>query len=94
MATMIRTWSGRSAGVAAGGACAHGAGGPDRTDQCRSGRDPDHRRGGDRLAQAGGAGGGVLGVNVMFVLLLFSIGVVAATAPMVAQDLGRRRHAA
>ena len=35
----------------------------------------------------------VLGVNVMFVLLLFSIGVVAATAPMVAQDLGRRRHA-
>lgn len=33
----------------------------------------------------------VLGVNVMFVLLLFSIGVVAATAPMVAQDLGRRR---
>ena len=35
----------------------------------------------------------VLGVNVMFVLLLFSIGVVAATAPMVAQDFGRRRHA-
>lgn len=35
----------------------------------------------------------VLGVNVMFVLLLFSIGVVAATAPMIAQDLGRRRHA-
>jgi multidrug resistance protein, MATE family len=35
----------------------------------------------------------VLGVNIMFVLLLFSIGVVAATAPMVAQDLGRRRHA-
>jgi multidrug resistance protein, MATE family len=35
----------------------------------------------------------VLGVNVMFVLLLFAIGVVAATAPMIAQDLGRRRHA-
>jgi MATE family multidrug resistance protein len=35
----------------------------------------------------------VLGVNVMFVLLLFAIGVVAATAPMVAQDLGHRRHA-
>jgi MATE family multidrug resistance protein len=35
----------------------------------------------------------VLGVNVMFVLLLFGIGVVAATAPMIAQDLGRRRHA-
>jgi multidrug resistance protein, MATE family len=35
----------------------------------------------------------VLGVNVVFVLLLFSIGVVAATAPMIAQDLGRRRHA-
>ena len=36
----------------------------------------------------------VLGVNVMFVLLLFGIGVVAATRPMIAQDLGRRRHAA
>jgi multidrug resistance protein, MATE family len=35
----------------------------------------------------------VLGVNVMFVLLLFGIGVVAATAPLIAQDLGRRRHA-
>jgi MATE family multidrug resistance protein len=35
----------------------------------------------------------VLGVNVSFVLLLFSIGVVAATAPMMAHDLGRRRHA-
>jgi MATE family multidrug resistance protein len=35
----------------------------------------------------------VLGVNVMFVLLLFAIGVVTATAPMIAQDLGRRRHA-
>ena len=35
----------------------------------------------------------MLGVNVMFVLLLFAIGVVAATAPMIAQDLGRRRHA-
>jgi MATE family multidrug resistance protein len=31
----------------------------------------------------------VLGVNVMFVLLLFAIGVVVATAPMIAQDLGR-----
>jgi MATE family multidrug resistance protein len=35
----------------------------------------------------------VLGVNVMFVLLLFGIGVVAATGPMIAQDLGRRRYA-
>ena len=35
----------------------------------------------------------VLGVNVMFVLLLFGIGVVAATGPMIAQDLGWRRHA-
>jgi multidrug resistance protein, MATE family len=34
----------------------------------------------------------VLGVNVIFVLLLFGIGVVAATGPMIAQDLGRRRH--
>ena len=35
----------------------------------------------------------VLGVNVNFVLLLFAIGVVIATAPMMAQDLGRKRHA-
>jgi multidrug resistance protein, MATE family len=35
----------------------------------------------------------VLGVNLTFVLLLFAIGVVIATAPMMAQDLGRRRHA-
>jgi MATE family multidrug resistance protein len=35
----------------------------------------------------------VLGVNVMFVLLLFGIGVVAATAPMIAQDRGRRPYA-
>jgi MATE family multidrug resistance protein len=35
----------------------------------------------------------VLGINVMFVLLLFGIGVVAATAPMIAQDLGRRSYA-
>ena len=35
----------------------------------------------------------VLGVNVMFVLLLFAIGVVIATAPMIAQDLGRNPHA-
>src|ERR687892_2332560 len=35
----------------------------------------------------------VLGVNVMFVLSLLGIGVVAATAPLIAQDLGRRRHA-
>ncbi|MGH6942675.1 MAG: MATE family efflux transporter, partial [Geminicoccaceae bacterium] len=35
----------------------------------------------------------VLGVNVMIVLLLFGIGVVTATAPMIAQDLGRFRHA-
>jgi multidrug resistance protein, MATE family len=35
----------------------------------------------------------VLGVNLMFVLLLFGIGVVMATSPMIAQDLGRRRFA-
>ena len=35
----------------------------------------------------------VLGVNVNFVLLLFAIGVVIATAPMMAQDLGHKRHA-
>lgn len=35
----------------------------------------------------------VLGVNVIFVLLLFAIGVVTATAPMIAQDLGRKRFA-
>jgi MATE family multidrug resistance protein len=35
----------------------------------------------------------VLGVNVMFVLLLFGIGVVAATGAMIAQDLGRRAYA-
>ncbi len=35
----------------------------------------------------------VLGVNVSFVLLLFSIGVVIATAPLIAQDLGRKRYA-
>jgi multidrug resistance protein, MATE family len=35
----------------------------------------------------------VLGVNVIFVLLLFGIGVVAATAPMIAQDLGRHSYA-
>jgi MATE family multidrug resistance protein len=35
----------------------------------------------------------VLGVNVSFVLLLFSIGVEAATGPIMAQDLGRQRYA-
>jgi multidrug resistance protein, MATE family len=35
----------------------------------------------------------VLGVNLTFVLLLFAIGVVIATAPMMAQDLGRNPHA-
>ncbi len=35
----------------------------------------------------------VLGVNLSFVLLLFSIGVVSATAPMIAQDLGRQSYA-
>ncbi|MDH3771487.1 MAG: MATE family efflux transporter, partial [Nitrospirota bacterium] len=34
-----------------------------------------------------------LGVNMIFVLMLFAIGVITATAPMMAQDLGRRRHA-
>jgi MATE family multidrug resistance protein len=36
----------------------------------------------------------VLGVNLNFVLFLFAIGVVIATAPMMAHDLGRKRHAA
>ncbi len=35
----------------------------------------------------------VLGVNVNFVLLLFSIGVVVATGPLIAQDIGRKRYA-
>jgi MATE family multidrug resistance protein len=35
----------------------------------------------------------VLGVNLIFVLFLFAIGVVIATAPMMAHDLGRKRHA-
>src|SRR5918992_5484546 len=35
----------------------------------------------------------VLGINLTFVLLLFAIGVVIATAPMMAQDLGRNRYA-
>lgn len=35
----------------------------------------------------------VLGVNLNFVLFLFAIGVVIATAPMMAHDLGRKRHA-
>jgi MATE family multidrug resistance protein len=34
-----------------------------------------------------------LGGVLIFALMLFGIGVVAATAPMIAQDLGRRRHA-
>ena len=34
-----------------------------------------------------------LGVSAVFVLLIFGIGVVAATAPMMAQDLGKKRFA-
>jgi len=34
-----------------------------------------------------------LGVSAVFVLLIFGIGVVSATAPMIAHDLGRRRFA-
>ena len=34
-----------------------------------------------------------LGVGAIFVLLIFCIGIVHATAPMIAHDLGARRHA-
>ena len=36
---------------------------------------------------------GALGANVWFVLLMFGIGVTTATAPMMAQALGAKRHA-
>ena len=35
----------------------------------------------------------VLGANVYFMLMIFGFGLVLATAPMIAQDLGRRPHA-
>jgi MATE family multidrug resistance protein len=35
-----------------------------------------------------------LGTNLFFAFLLFSIGVVTATAPMIARELGRNRHSA
>jgi multidrug resistance protein, MATE family len=35
---------------------------------------------------------GALGANLYFAFLLFGIGLVGATAPMIAEELGRRRH--
>ncbi len=35
---------------------------------------------------------GTLGVNVYFAFLIFGIGLVTATAPMIAKELGERRH--
>ncbi len=35
---------------------------------------------------------GALGVNLNFAVLIFAIGVTTATAPLMAQELGRRRH--
>ncbi|MGH6905403.1 MAG: MATE family efflux transporter, partial [Geminicoccaceae bacterium] len=94
MATMMRTWSGRGVGAWRREARALaslsvpiiltnvGQVAIQTTDVVMIGW-----LGADALAAS------VLGVNVMFVLLLFAIGVVAATAPMIAQDLGRRRQA-
>ena len=45
------------------------------------------RLGADALAA------GALGTNLYFAFLIFGIGVVTATAPMLAQELGRNRHA-
>lgn len=36
---------------------------------------------------------GALGTNLFFGLLIFGIGIVTATSPMMAQELGRNRHA-
>jgi MATE family multidrug resistance protein len=94
MATMMATWSGHGAGAwrREAGALARlsvpiiltnvGQVGIQTTDVVLIGW-----LGPDALAAS------VLGINVMFVLLLFGIGVVAATAPMIAQDLGRRSYA-
>ena len=35
---------------------------------------------------------GALGTNLYFAFLIFGIGLVTATAPMIAQELGRNRH--
>jgi multidrug resistance protein, MATE family len=35
---------------------------------------------------------GALGTNLYFAFLIFAIGIVTATAPLIAQELGRRRH--
>lgn len=35
---------------------------------------------------------GALGTNLLFAFLIFGFGVVTATAPLMAQELGRRRH--
>jgi MATE family multidrug resistance protein len=35
---------------------------------------------------------GTLGVNIYFAFLIFGIGLVTATAPMIAKELGERRH--
>ena len=35
---------------------------------------------------------GALGTNLYFALLIFGIGLVSATSPMIAEELGRRRH--
>lgn len=35
---------------------------------------------------------GALGTNLYFALLIFGIGLVSATAPVIAEELGRRRH--
>src|SRR5919112_5311228 len=36
---------------------------------------------------------GALGTNLYFALLIFGIGLVSATSPLAAEELGRRRHA-
>ncbi len=36
---------------------------------------------------------GALGTNLYFALMIFGIGLVSATSPLVAEELGRRRHA-
>jgi multidrug resistance protein, MATE family len=35
---------------------------------------------------------GALGTNIYFALLIFGMGLVTATAPLIAQELGRKRH--
>jgi multidrug resistance protein, MATE family len=35
---------------------------------------------------------GALGTNLYFAFLIFGIGLVTATAPLIAQELGRKRH--